>query len=95
MIRLKEYVLSDPGKLCADESFDDIKDKEECIKAYNVVKEVYFEVKKDKISYSATWPQRPKGCFLHLENGAVHWNPHSSGNRNFDDRQICKNGKYV
>ena len=95
MIRLKEYVLSDPGKLCADESFDDIMDKEECIKAYEVVKDVYFEVKKDEISYSATWPERPKGCFLHLKNGAVHWNPHPSGNRNNEDRQICKNGKYV
>ena len=92
---MKEYVLSNPGTLCSDQSLDYIKTKDECIKAYTYLEDVYDEVKTDSISEDQIQTERPKGCFLHLKNGTVGWNSHPSGSRNIEDRQICGKRKYL
>ena len=91
---MKEYILSNPGKLCSDQSLDYINDKDDCNKAHTALEDDYDEVKTYPISSKWTWPERPKGCFLHLKNGTVGWNLHPTGSRNNEDRQICGKSKY-
>jgi hypothetical protein len=84
----KEYILADAGSLCSDKSFESIKDIDQCRKSFPTIKTLYPDAI-DGISYPHSWSQRPRGCFFHLVNKNVHWNPHQTGSRNYDDRQVC------
>ena len=84
-----EFSLATAGYLCSDASLQPIDDKEQCVKSFQVVQKLYPDAL-DKVLYQDTWPIRPKGCFLHLLNKYLHWNPHETGNANSQDRQVCK-----
>ena len=86
---LPEINLSPAGKLCSDASLQPISDKKECRQSFQALKKLYPEAI-DGVSYQHTWPQRPKGCFVHLQNNNLHWNTHETGSPNPYDRQVCK-----
>ena len=84
--------MSNAGELCSDKGAYPVRDKDECRVAIPFIKSDYPSAE-DNIDYDYTWPSRPKGCFLHLPNNNVHWNP-GEGHQNMENRQICKaNGK--
>ena len=83
------YWLTYAEGLCLDEDTYPVTDKYECRVAMPFLK-VQYPSAIDNINYSYNWTTRPNGCFLHLPNNEVHWNP-VNGNRNKDDRQVCKN----
>ena len=84
----EEFTLATAGKLCSDDSSASITDKEKCSDAFQAVKQLYPDAS-DGIWFEHSWKGRPKGCFFHLPNKNLHWNPHETGSRNPQDQQVC------
>ena len=83
-----DFVLEDAGALCSDYSLPDVADVLQCKNSLPTVKAAYPNAI-DGTTYENSWPDRPKGCFLHVGNMNVHWNSHQTGHRNNEDRSIC------
>ena len=82
------FFLADAGKLCSDHSSTVIR-KDQCRESLATIKKTYSDAV-DGIDFNHSWPGRPKGCFLHLKNANLHWNPDSTGRSNIENRQVCE-----
>ena len=69
------------NKLCSDNDYMAVVELENCTKAAEWLNKT-FDNTKNKTGED-DWP---KGCYL---SGDVYFNPHSTGSRNYDGRQIC------
>ena len=73
------YTLTNRNKLCSDNEYSAVSDMRTCEKAAKWLSKEFKEFKENPTNW-------PKGCFL---SGTVYFNPHSTGSRSHDGRQIC------
>ena len=74
------YTLTTGNKLCSDNGYMAVVELEICKKAARWLNKTFDTTINEN---KDNWPE---GCFL---SGNVYFNPHSTGSRNYDGRQIC------
>lgn len=88
-----EFRLGTAGKLCSDDSLQSIDDHMKCNNSFQEVKHAYPGAV-NSVWHVNTFPKSPKGCFFHLPDKNLNWNPHNTGRKNPNDRPVCTEGKY-
>jgi hypothetical protein len=87
-----KYVLGPAGSNSCPHATWFVRDTTECRTAYTYLSGLpSVSPVNDGIDYQHNWGiGRPTGCFLHLGNRNVHFNPGSGGNSLGNDQPICK-----
>ena len=76
--------LARPNKLCSDDQngYETLESLEECKMAANYLPKSFAE--------EQTSSRYPKGCYFSTIDNQVYYNSHSTGDKDFNARPICR-----